>query len=183
LATAKRLCGAPRCRPCGGRPHRLQARPLDRGRFVAVGWQLQLGRRLLWGQSPPWGQAEVRLPLVERPPETPPAEFARVCCAMYRVEECIKRAKSEAGLAEYQGRTRRGWHHHQALCLIATWFLVQEARRERIQPGAYCSGSLPLRSLAAGEDSRTAHARAIPPFPGADRPPQCTGKSPSLQST
>ena len=32
-------------------------------------------------------------------------------------------------LAESQVRTWSGWHHHQALSLIAAWFLVQEARR------------------------------------------------------
>lgn len=57
------------------------------------------------------------------------AEFARVAKAEHRVEECIQRAKSEAGLADYEVRNWKGWHHHQVLSLIATWFLVCEARR------------------------------------------------------
>jgi SRSO17 transposase len=57
------------------------------------------------------------------------AEFARVFKAEHRVEEALQRAKSEAGLADYQVRTWSGWHHHQALALVATWFLTQEARR------------------------------------------------------
>lgn len=61
--------------------------------------------------------------------ETPLAEFARVSKAAHRIEECIKRAKSEAGLADYEVRNWRGWHHHQVLSLMATWFLVVEARR------------------------------------------------------
>src|SRR5262245_21686657 len=60
---------------------------------------------------------------------TPLAEFARVFKAEHRVEECLQRAKGEAGLADYEVRTWRGWHHHQALALVATWFLTQEARR------------------------------------------------------
>jgi SRSO17 transposase len=60
---------------------------------------------------------------------TPLAEFARVFKAQHRVEECLQRAKGEAGLADYEVRTWRGWHHHQALALVATWFLTQEARR------------------------------------------------------
>ena len=60
--------------------------------------------------------------------DTPLAEFARVAKAEHRIEECLKRSKSEAGLGEYQVRNWRGWHHHMALSLIATWFLVVEAR-------------------------------------------------------
>lgn len=62
-------------------------------------------------------------------PETPPAEFARVAKAEHRIEECLQRAKSEAGLADYEVRNWIGWQHHQTLSLIATWFLVQETRR------------------------------------------------------
>jgi SRSO17 transposase len=57
------------------------------------------------------------------------AEFARVAKAEHRIEECIQRAKSEAGLADYEVRHWKGWHHHQTLSLLATWFLVAEARR------------------------------------------------------
>jgi hypothetical protein len=62
---------------------------------------------------------------------TPLAEFARVAKAEHRVEECLQRAKGEAGLAEYEVRTWRGWYHHQVLALTATWFLTVEARRGR----------------------------------------------------
>ncbi len=61
--------------------------------------------------------------------ETQLSEFARVAKAEHRIEECIQRAKSEAGLADYEVRNWIGWHHHQTLSLIATWFLVTEARR------------------------------------------------------
>ena len=62
------------------------------------------------------------------PVTTPLKEFARVSKLHNRIEQCIKRSKSEAGLAQYQVRSWNGWHHHIALSLIATWFLVQEAR-------------------------------------------------------
>ena len=61
--------------------------------------------------------------------DTPLAEFARVAKAEHRIEECLQRSKSEAGLADYQVRNWAGWHHHQTLCLLATWFLVTETRR------------------------------------------------------
>jgi SRSO17 transposase len=60
---------------------------------------------------------------------TSSAEFARVTKAEHRIEECIKRGKSDAGLADYQVRNWIGWHHHQTLSLIAAWFLSEETRR------------------------------------------------------
>jgi SRSO17 transposase len=67
---------------------------------------------------------------------TPLAEFARAFKAEHRVEECLKRAKGEAGLADYQVRTWAGWHHHQTLSLVAAWFLTQETRRgKKADPG------------------------------------------------
>jgi len=115
-------------------------------------------------------------------PDTPLAEFARVYCAMHRIEECIKRAKSDASLAQYQVRTWNGWHHHQALSLIATWFLVQEARRgKKVHAGADRSGGPTLCRLAPQQGPRIPHVQAIPPFQRSHRSPQRIGKSSSLQ--
>jgi SRSO17 transposase len=61
--------------------------------------------------------------------ETSLATFARVAKAEQRIAECLQRSKSEAGLADYEVRNWTGWHHHQTLSLIATWFLVLETRR------------------------------------------------------
>ena len=61
--------------------------------------------------------------------ETALAAFARVAKAEHRIEECLQRSKSEAGLADYEVRNWTGWHHHQTLSFIATWFLVTETRR------------------------------------------------------
>lgn len=67
--------------------------------------------------------------LSNAPVETELPEFARVAKAEHRIEECIQRGKSEAGLADYEVRNWKGWHHHQILSLIASWFLISEARR------------------------------------------------------
>jgi len=81
---------------------------------------------------------------------TPVAEFARVFKAQHRIEECLRRAKGEAGLADYQVRTWEGWHHHQTLALLATWFLTQETRRgKNPDPGAD-------RAAGAGDAGRVA---------------------------
>ncbi len=72
-------------------------------------------------------------------------ELARVFKSQHRIEECLRRAKSEAGLGSYQVRTWEGWHHHQTLSLVATWFLTQETRRgKKSDPGVdgpACPGS------------------------------------------
>lgn len=62
-------------------------------------------------------------------PDVALQEFSRVAKAAHRIEECFKRAKSEAGLADYQVRNWIAWHHHQTLSLLAAWFLNQETRR------------------------------------------------------
>jgi len=75
------------------------------------------------------GTLKIDYYLSNAPADTPLEEFARVAKAHSRIEQCLKRSKSEAGLAQYQVRSWNGWHHHITLSLIATWFLVQESRR------------------------------------------------------
>jgi SRSO17 transposase len=83
--------------------------------------------------------------------ETPLLEFGHAAKGEHRIEECLERAKSEAGLAEYQVRTWEGWHHHQTLSLLATWFLTQETRRgKKLDASDHRStGSLGHRAVAA----------------------------------
>ncbi len=89
-------------------------------------------------------------------PETSLAEFARVAKAEHRIEECLQRAKSDAGLAQYQVRNWIGWYHHQTLSLLAAWFLTQEdLRGKKIHTGSdgpedprhYCSAVMPRPRL------------------------------------
>ena len=119
---------------------RIEVRPGEKGPLVVevvkARVQTKLGRRN--------GPEETLVILRERhgnetikhdyclsnaPFDTPLREFARVLGAEHRIEECLRRAKGEAGLAQYQVRTWKGWHHHQTLTLLATWFLTQEKRR------------------------------------------------------
>ena len=80
-------------------------------------------------------------------PDTSLQDFTRVAKAEHRVEECIQCAKSEAGLADYEVRNWRGWQHHQTLSLIATWFLVTEARRGKKMDTRDHPSSNPRRHL------------------------------------
>ena len=69
-------------------------------------------------------------------------EWARVAKAEHRIEECLQRAKSEAGLGDYQARNWVGWHHHLTLSLVAAWFLVGETRRGK-NPHTRADGATP----------------------------------------
>lgn len=107
--------------------------------------------------------------------DTPRSELARVAKAEHRIEECLQRGKSEAGLADYEVRSWGGWHHHQALSLIAAWFLNRELRSgKKNDPGAYVPPA-PRRPCATAPRSlRLRH-------PGPRRLPMHA--SPGTQST
>jgi SRSO17 transposase len=111
---------------------------------------------------------------------TPVSELARVAKAEHRIEECLKRGKSEAGLGDYQVRNWDGWHNHQTLSLIAMWFLLLEARRGKkggagvdgaagaSGPGADLPQGLPVRhrgAQRAGADALAGAERAGTPVP------------------
>jgi SRSO17 transposase len=104
--------------------------------------------------------------LSDAPPDTPLTELARVQKAEHRVEDCLKRAKSEAGLADYEVRAWHGWHHHQALSLIATWFLTEEARRgKKIHSGDHCASDSRIDCLAAASEAGQQFSRTNLPQP------------------
>jgi len=90
--------------------------------------------------------------LSNAPAETPLAEFARVAKAEHRIEECLERAKGEAGLAQYQVRNWNGWHRHQTLSLLAAWFLTKEDMRGK-----------KIHSGADGIQGSDDHRRSTPP--------------------
>jgi SRSO17 transposase len=94
----------------------------------------------------------------------PPWEMAWVYKAEHRIEECLKQAKSEAGLGDYQVRTWEGWHHHQCLSLLANWFLNEEARRGK-NPDARSDGA-----GGAGADRRADRAGPESPQPHPEAP-------------
>jgi hypothetical protein len=83
--------------------------------------------------------------------------------AQHRVEECLQRAKGEAGLADYEVRTWRGWYHHPVLALTATWFLTVEARRGKEMDTGVDRGQ--ARPSAGRGLSRNEPVPGVPPSP------------------
>jgi SRSO17 transposase len=78
-------------------------------------------------------------------PDTPRRELARVAKAEHRIEECLQRGKSECGLADYEVRSWGGWYHHQALSLIAAWFINCELRAGKKIGPCFHLPTTPLR--------------------------------------
>lgn len=82
-------------------------------------------------------------------PETPRREFARAGKSRGRIEQCLERGKSDTGLADYETRSWPGWHHHQTLSLLASWFLILE----RISGGKKDAGADVLASAHGDRDA------------------------------
>jgi hypothetical protein len=69
-------------------------------------------------------------------PEPPLGACARVAKAAHRIEACLQRSQSEAGLAAEEGRNWTGGQPHQTLSLLATWFLGRDTDRgKKMDPG------------------------------------------------
>jgi SRSO17 transposase len=52
-------------------------------------------------------------------------ELVRVSGMRWPIESCFEEAKAELGMAEYQTRSWRGWHHHMTLVMLAHHLLVR----------------------------------------------------------
>jgi SRSO17 transposase len=60
-------------------------------------------------------------------PETTPLQvLADTAKLRWRIERDYEELKSELGLAHYEGRSWRGFHHHATLCIAAYGFLIRQ---------------------------------------------------------
>ena len=116
--------------------------------------------------------------------ETPLAELARVSKAEHMVENGLKRAKSQAGLSDYETRTWPEWYHHQILSLIATWFLICEARRgKKIYAGDYGSLDSNIIGYPSASSLRSSTSRLGNPIGATQKHSKRTRTVLSLQET
>ena len=117
----------------GGEKGRLVAEYLHARVWVRDGtetqarcWQLLVRREL--------GAREIsHYFLPNAPAHTPWPELARVQAQRYFIENSFREAKSEVGLADYQVRRWDAWHHHMALVMLGTLFLVKHKTEGRKQ--------------------------------------------------
>ena len=68
--------------------------------------------------------SEPRYYLSNAPAETPLETLARVGGSRWHIETEFETGQSDVGMDEYETRTWPGWHHHIAMCLLASAFLL-----------------------------------------------------------
>jgi SRSO17 transposase len=71
--------------------------------------------------------------LSNAPAHTPWCDLARAQAQRFFIEHSFREAKSECGLADYQVRRWDAWHHHVALVMLGTLFLVKQKVEGRKQ--------------------------------------------------
>jgi SRSO17 transposase len=123
-----------------------------RSRFAAVWVRPAYGNYRGAGMQPeqwlliewPEGQAEpTGYWLSNLPPKTSLKRLVRISKHRWVIQRDYEELKQEVGLAHYEGRNWRGFHHHATLCIAAYGFLIAE--RNRFSPSAH-RGHLGLRS-------------------------------------
>lgn len=71
--------------------------------------------------------------LSNAPLDTPWQELAQVQAQRFFIEHSFREAKSECGMADYQVRRWDAWHHHMALVMLGTLFLIKQKKAGRQQ--------------------------------------------------
>ncbi len=58
-------------------------------------------------------------------------QLAQMQGQRFWIERAFEDGKSESGMADYQARKWRSWHHHMALVAMAMLFMVEERELHR----------------------------------------------------
>jgi SRSO17 transposase len=69
--------------------------------------------------------------LSNAPAETSTQQLAQMQGQRYWIERVFEDGKSESGMADYQARKWRSWHHHMALVSMAMLFMAEERELHR----------------------------------------------------
>ena len=97
------------------------------------------------------------------PEDTPIDVLIDMAKLRWRIERDYEELKSELGLAHFEGRGWRGFHHHAALCIAAYGFLIREQAAEcpLSPPGSAKNLAYPTRpkSRIPADPTRAAHRK------------------------
>ena len=95
------------------------------------------------------------------PEDTPLAALVDITKLRWRVERDYEELKGEVGLAHFEGRSWRGFHHHATLCIAAYGFLIRE--RAAFPPSGPLFRKKPRLSNHPGRRGSPSPARAPRP--------------------
>lgn len=59
------------------------------------------------------------------PPDTTVERFGQMSCSRYWIERAFQDGKGIAGMADYQVRGWKGWHHHMVMTMLAMLFIME----------------------------------------------------------
>jgi len=82
-------------------------------------WHLMVRRELDSSEK-------IKYTLSNAPAETTTHRLAQMQAQRFWIERSLQDGKSESGLADYQARKWRSWHHHMALVMMAMLFMLEE---------------------------------------------------------
>jgi SRSO17 transposase len=102
-------------------------------------------RRKVSGEA---SEPEWKFYLSNAPIQTPLATFVRVSGMRWPIETCFAECKGELGMAHYELRFWRGWHHHMTLVILAHHFLVRWQQRLNQREGGPAPHDHPPLALA-----------------------------------
>jgi SRSO17 transposase len=71
------------------------------------------------------GEKKLKYQFCNAPSDTPSERLAEMSHSRYWMERAIQDAKGGAGLADYELRSWRGWHHHMTMTILAMLFLLE----------------------------------------------------------
>ncbi len=71
------------------------------------------------------GEKKLKYQFCNASSDTPLELLAEMSHSRYWMERAIQDAKGEAGLADYELRGWRGWHHHMTMTILAMLFLLE----------------------------------------------------------
>jgi SRSO17 transposase len=96
------------------------------------------GAEAIWLLIERQGDGKLKYAFSDLPPETTRLRAVRLWKTRWPVEQGYQQMKEELGLAHFEGRSWRGFHHHVCLVMMAYGFLVLEqlrAKRDPVEPG------------------------------------------------
>ncbi len=70
-------------------------------------------------------KGEIKYCLTNAPARTPIRGLAEMEAQRFWIERAFEDAKSHAGMAEYQVRGWKAWHHHMALVMMTMLFMMK----------------------------------------------------------